>query len=123
MMKLNQYYDDRGVKKYMGFYLSEHTRELELEKKEANRINFGLKTMTLTEVSEVIEIALTKDLPVLIQPNIKTIDGRGFNDNIVGKILGFSGDLIYVNELCISINLIRHIAISENVKWYVRSEG
>lgn len=121
-MKLNHYYCERGIQKYMGFYLSEHTREIEIERKKNRRINYGLELMPLNDISEIIEIALRKDLPVIIQPNIKAIDGRGFDDNIIGKILGFNGDLLYVGELCISINLIRHITISESIKWYVRNE-
>ncbi|MEG0731056.1 MAG: hypothetical protein RR470_01605 [Vagococcus sp.] len=123
MIKLNHYYSERGIQKYMGFYLSEHTREIELERKKNSRVNFGLEIMTTKEISEIIEIALIKDLPVIIQPNIKAIDGRGFDDNIIGKIVGFNGDLLYVGNLCISINLIRHITISESTKWYVRDEA
>ena len=29
MVELNHYYHDRGIKKYLGFYLSEHTHALE----------------------------------------------------------------------------------------------
>ncbi len=123
MMKLNQYYQDRGIQKYMGFYLSEHTREIEIEKISSSRFNFGLDVMNFEEISEIIEFAVTKNLPVIIQPNIKSIDGRGFNDSIMGKILGFSGEFLYINELCISINLIRHITISQSIKWYVRDEA
>lgn len=32
-------YDDRGMAKWMGFYLSEHTAEMDIEKRE--EIHFG----------------------------------------------------------------------------------
>ena len=118
MMKLNQYYQERGIKKYMGFYLSEHTRELKKDQEANSKINLGLEMMSFREVTEIIEISLSKNLPVSIQPNIKRIDGHGFDDNITGLIAGYSGDLLYIDETCISLNLIRHISLIEPSKWY-----
>lgn len=119
-MKLNSYYHDRGIQKYVGFYLSEHTREVEKERKENHRFNFGLEEMSSEKISEMIEIALLKDLPVVIQPNIKSMDNRGFRDNIMGKVLGFDGDVLYLNNGSISMDFIRHIVISPSVKWYLK---
>lgn len=122
MTRLNNHYTDRGVKKYMGFYLSEHTRDLKKDKQTRNHINFGLEAMSFKEISEIIEISLLKNLPVLIQPNIVSVDGKGFSDNIIGEIVGFNGDLLYVDNVCISLNLIRHIHLLERTKWYLRKE-
>lgn len=123
MSKLNHHYVDRGVKKYMGFYLSEHTSKLEKDKIAKNNINYGLEVMSFQAISEVIEIALLKNRPILIQPNIVNIDGQGFSENIIGMIVGFNADLLYVGDICISLNLIRHISIFERSKWYNRKEG
>ncbi|HCM90192.1 MULTISPECIES: hypothetical protein [Vagococcus] len=119
-MKLNNYYHDRGIQKYMGFYLSEHTREIDKENRESRRFNFGLEEMSYEAISEVIEIALVKDLPVVIQPNVKSMDNRGFRDNIMGKVLGFNGDILFLSNGQIQLDLIRHIVITPSVKWYLK---
>lgn len=117
-MKLNSYYQERGVKKYMGFYLSEHTRELKKDQEANLKVNLGLEMMSFKEIAETIEISVSRHLPISVQPNIKQTDGHGFSDSIMGYVEGFSGDLLYIGDTCISLNLIRNICLIEPSKWY-----
>lgn len=46
MVELNHYYHDRGIKKYLGFYLSEHTHALETLSSKNNDADFAEQMMS-----------------------------------------------------------------------------
>lgn len=117
-IELNHYYHDRGIKKYLGFYLSEHTRELHQLDKEQSLVNEGKEMMTFDDIFDVINIAIMKQIPVVIQPNVANSEDGSFFDEIKGKINGFTETTIYIDDLSIELSLIRHIEFTSDVKWY-----
>ena len=66
-MELNSYYQDRGMMKYNGFYLSEHTSSLEKEKNNRYAVISGKDEMTLETIYEVIDYSffnsILKEVP------------------------------------------------------------
>ncbi|MFW8053374.1 hypothetical protein [Vagococcus fluvialis] len=116
-MELNSYYQDRGMMKYNGFYLSEHTSSLEKEKNNRYAVISGKDEMTLETIYEVIDYSFFKNEQVSIQLNIKDIEGN-FLPDVYGFIKGYDELGIYIDHMKIPLEQIRHIVILETTKWY-----
>lgn len=75
MKYLNDEYQDRGMKKWAGFFLSEHTAEQEKNQKGLAHINSPKPQMSEQEIGEVLQVARLKNKSVAIQ--IEAIDNEG----------------------------------------------
>ncbi|EGP5189799.1 hypothetical protein EID59_14040 [Enterococcus faecium] len=75
MKYLNDEYQDRGMKKWAGFFLSEHTAEQEKIQKRLAHINSPKPQMSEQEIGEVLQVARLKNKSVAIQ--IEAIDNEG----------------------------------------------
>ena len=117
-IELNDYYQDRGIKKYLGFYLSEHTREIHHASEQSNEIYTGKPMMSYEDIFSVINESILKDQPVMIQPNLANIENGSFTDELCGKIEGYTETSLYINQLPIDLSLIRHIELISQDKWY-----
>lgn len=114
-------YDDRGMAKWMGFYLSEHTAEMEIEKKERNTFWSRKSKMSEIEISEMLETSYTSREVVEIQLSELNTDGNAYAD-IVGVVEGFRDTSIFVSHpdtgiQVIPSNSINHIRIINPNKW------
>jgi len=114
-MEAKQTYQDRGMMKWIGFYLSDHTAVLSKEAKERNRINVGKEQMSLEEIGETLQQAYLKNKRIAIQ--LETLDNEGnYPDDLVGKISGQREEQIYLDEedrgmLHLTIEQIHHVEI------------
>lgn len=101
-------YQDRGMVKWQGFYLSDHTqrieRDSEVERKRAERIK--RPAMEKDKVLEFIQEAFQKRLRVAIQMNWSD-HNQHIPDLIVGLIEGqyqgkivIDGKLIVIEDIC-----------------------
>lgn len=114
-MEAKQTYQDRGMMKWIGFYLSDHTAVLSKESKERNRINVGKEQMSLEEIGETLQQAYLKNKRIAIQ--LETLDNEGnYPDDLVGKISGQREEQIYLDEedrgtLHLTIEQIHHVEI------------
>lgn len=109
----DNHYVDRGMKKWQGFFLSDHTSALKQKQTEDNEIlvREAKKQMAIKNISETINQAIVKNKYVRIQLNEKDINGI-FSKEIEGKILGNHEDQIYVGDNgFVRTELIRHIEI------------
>lgn len=113
-------YQDRGVVKWFGMMLSDHSEAL---KKEKNNKSEGIKPkekMDIINISKVIYQAYTTGYPVIIQANILE-NGHYFKD-IKCKIKGCSD-----NKICLvlqnnqikycKLDEIRNIELSTEYHW------
>ncbi len=116
-MELNAYYNDRGVKKYNGFYLSEHTATLDKERNNRYATIAGKDEMSPEQLYEVIDYALFKSKEVSIQLNMKDIEGD-FLPDVCGVIDGYDEVNLYVNQVAVPFNQIRHAMLLETKTWY-----
>lgn len=114
-------YDDRGMIKWMGFYLSEHTAEMEKEAIVRNKVWVRKESMSDIEIGNTLNKAFQDSQAVTIQ--LSELDGEGsaFED-IVGSIEGFDENTLYISNLENGIQLvpmdsINHIEITEQSKW------
>ena len=75
MTYLNNQYHDRGMKKWAGFFLSEHTAEQEKIQKGLAHINPQKFQMSEQEISEVLQLAIVKTN--LLQSRLKRLIAMG----------------------------------------------
>lgn len=108
-----KYYVDRGMMKWQGYYLSDHTSMLNVEaENKRQRLNQKIRPQdSKQQIAATIEVAITKCREVVVQ-----IDERDQNnqlaEEIKGKILGYSGDELYFgDDVFIKIELIRNIRL------------
>lgn len=101
-------YQDRGVVKWFGMMLSDHSEAL---KKEKNKIREKIepkKKMTIKEISKVVHQAYFTGYPVIIQANVLE-NGEYFQD-IRCRIKGHSE-----NKICLLLqnNQIKYCKLEE----------
>ena len=104
MTYLNNQYHDRGMKKWAGFFLSEHTAEQEKIQKGLAHINPQKFQMSEQEISEVLQLAIVKNKPVAIQIEAIDSDGNYYDLNFRSRK---SWVKLYV--CCFNLLLIRYL--------------
>ncbi|KAF0337746.1 hypothetical protein [Pediococcus acidilactici] len=104
-------YIDRGMVKWQGFYLSDHTSALNAEHETKDKVlqREVSPQMTVKEITDVINKAIVKNKTVKIQTN--KCDSNGiFEAPIVGKISGYVSSELYINiKTIVKIDMIRSI--------------
>ena len=113
-------YDDRGMAKWIGFYLSEHTSEMEKDKGARNKVWDRKEPMTELEIGEVIDKAYGKHSTVIIQTSELDLEGYAFED-IIGSIEAIQDNNLYVQSAeyglrLISIDSINNIQFDQQLK-------
>ncbi|MGY3765381.1 hypothetical protein ACWOAH_02345 [Vagococcus vulneris] len=117
MIRLNDYYKDRGIVKYQGFFLSEHTTSIMNEESDRNLEIFGKEQMSEEQIMELIERAIMKQQRISVQLNLKDMTGN-FMEDISGMVLGYEDGTLYLDDAPIMISQIRHVEMEENKVWY-----
>lgn len=106
-------YIDRGMIKWQGFYLSDHTSALNAEHEAQNKaLNREIPPqMTSEEITSVINQAIVKNRVVKIQTN--KCDSNGiFEPSIIGNIRGYISDQLYINsKIAVKTVMIRSIIL------------
>ncbi|GAB6091960.1 hypothetical protein [Furfurilactobacillus curtus] len=104
-------YVDRGMLKWQGYYLSDHTSALKKEaaiKHEHHLAKPQQSTMTITKI---LAQAFTKHQHVSIQCLSHRSDGQLMAD-ITGAVLGYQENNVYLShKQSVAISEIRHIEI------------
>lgn len=114
-LEAKKVYQDRGMMKWIGFYLSDHTAVLNKESKERNHINVEKEQMTLEEIGKVLQQAYLQNKRIAIQ--LEALDDEGnYLDDLVGRIIGQKEEQIYLNEeergaVHLAIEQIHHVEI------------
>lgn len=109
-------YNDRGRLKWAGFYLSDHTEEIDAYNEQRASQNLSKEQMTNEEISEVLNAAVIKNRLVCIQKEERNAEGY-CPDDIIGKILGSDEQGIYVGKDKIHYDELRHVEFYQDNKW------
>lgn len=114
-MEAKQVYQDRGMLKWIGFYLSDHTAVLNKEEQKRHQINLAKEPMTLEKIGEVLQQAYLQNRRIAIQLEMLNDEGH-YLDDLVGKITGQKEDQIYLLEeergmLHLALEQIHHVDI------------
>lgn len=114
-------YDDRGMAKWMGFYLSEHTSEMEKDNTVRTKVWLRKEPMSDYEIGEVLDVAFKTHSKVIIQTAELNDEGTAFED-IIGVVEGHDGNTLYVSDVdfgvqLVAIDSINNIKIADCMKW------
>ncbi|TYC50510.1 hypothetical protein ESZ50_02255 [Weissella muntiaci] len=94
-----KYYVDRGMVKWNGYYLSDHTESAGKHSADEahKRSQVAMPEMAVEEVTEIIFKAYAQNAEISVQANSKS--KMGFNSPIIsGKVKGFDDTHIYIGE-------------------------
>ena len=103
-------YQDRGMKKWQGFMLSDHIATLNRDKEEKAKVYSEKDTMSETEVSQILLQAFANNKTVSFQLKEKTLDKK-IQPDIVGLVKGYNGDKIIIGDTEVELSNINHIEI------------
>ena len=109
-------YVDRGIMKWQGMYLSEHTAEMEKELQEEEHVILAKDKMTEQEIQLVLASAYETQQLITIQLEMKDMDNNYFED-ISGTIMGFDEQGILVDGKLVLYEEIRHAELKSFHKW------
>lgn len=106
-------YQDRGMLKWQGFYLSDHTSALNKVKAEREKKTEYRPQQTLEEISALLAKAFSNNKTVEIQLN-NLNQNDIIEPTIETKIKGYNDDNIIIkNERFISIENIRNVKMND----------
>lgn len=109
-------YVDRGIVKWTGMYLSEHTSELNnVEQSIVNQAK-QKEQMTADEINRVLSEAQLKRLSVAIQKEARDINGN-YQPDVRGIIKGFDKRALLFDGEKVDFDEIRHVEIYDKKKW------
>lgn len=109
-------YEDRKLLKWNGFYLSEHTAQMDA-KKAAKAYSWPAKpTLSPTEIDRILYEARLKDKNIAIQKEEVNEEGHYLPD-ITGKIQGYDTLGIYIANQKIDYDEIRNVEFITVKKW------
>ncbi|WYJ91997.1 hypothetical protein A5888_003770 [Enterococcus sp. 9E7_DIV0242] len=109
-------YVDRGIMKWQGMYLSEHTAEMEKEQQEEEHVIVPKEKMSEYDIQQVLASAYESQLLIAIQLEMKDTDNNYFED-VTGKLMGFDELGILVDGKLVLYEEIRHVALKSFHKW------
>lgn len=115
-------YKDRGIVKWFGMMLSDHSEALKKEEAHNQMLAVEAKEeMTEVEISQVLHKAFVMDYPVLIQANVMR-NGNYYQD-LECKVIGY-----VENQICFvlkdgrstscTLEEIRNVDIMNTLDWY-----
>ncbi|PZL71696.1 hypothetical protein CI088_11890 [Enterococcus plantarum] len=109
-------YEDRGMKKWQGFFLAEHTASVSRENKRLRKVVPQRRKMTEGEIGQICEFAFKNDRQVTVQLEIKDTEGKYFDDTI-GFIEGFDELGYIINDTKVHYDEIRNVELFDFRKW------
>ena len=112
----NYEFKDRGMLKWGGFLLAEHSARNEHECETRNQFYPPLPLMDEDTINTVIQEAVLNNKSVSIQTKDINIDGL-HAANITGKILGGENGELLIGDKRILYEDIRHISCVKIQKW------
>lgn len=101
-------YRERGIVKWQGFFLSDHTSQLNIINKERREVTEALDPQSLDLSLNQLMYAYSNYLPVLVQKNAVNFDHQ-FTKNIIGYIDGFGNEFVSINKEKIYFENIRSV--------------
>lgn len=109
-------YNDRGMVKWNGFYLSEHTENLDdVQHKSYNKPK-QKPQMDIDEIGQILEEAQLKHLKIAIQLEEVDVDNN-YKPDIVGFLNGYDELGFWISQTKVNYDEIRHVELANDLKW------
>lgn len=103
-------YHDRGMKKWMGFYLSDHTQKIEKKDALDRSVEIKRESESLEEISAKLLEAFGQHLPINVQ--LKELDFNGqMKPSLTGFVAGYQNSEIMIENQRIDLDEINSIEI------------
>lgn len=114
-------YDDRKMAKWLGFYLSEHTAEMNKEKNQRHEVWQRREPMSEETVGKILNQAYTNQQQVRLQLAYLNAEGQPEAD-LIGLIAGMDQQTIYLVEemdrfQAILLEQIQYVELVTKIKW------
>ena len=103
-------YQDRGMKKWQGFMLSDHIAALNRDKENNAKEYSEKESMSEADISQVLLQAFANNKIVSVQLKEKTLDKK-IQPDIVGLVKGYKGDRIVIGDTEVELSNINNIQI------------
>ena len=104
-------YQDRGMKKWQGFMLSDHIAALNKDKENNAKVYTEKETMSEADISQVLLQAFANNKVVVVQLKEKTLDKK-IQPDIVGLVKGYDEDKIIIGDTEVELSNINNIQIN-----------
>ncbi|GAA0038720.1 hypothetical protein [Lactobacillus amylovorus] len=105
-------YQDRGMKKWAGFYLSDHTAKINQDKKRRDTVYVKKKTMSQKDIRAILLKSFGEHRKVSVQLKDLSID-NDLQADIVGFVDGYQEDTVIISGNLVLIEDINHIEFIE----------
>lgn len=111
-LEAKQNYQDRGMIKWIGFYLSDHTALLNKDNQQRYKENPQKPQLPLEEISSLLQQSYTMNKRIALQ--LEELDNeRNYYDDLVGRVIGQKEQMIYLATdeqaiIHLEIERIRH---------------
>ena len=104
-------YQDRGMKKWQGFMLSDHIVALNKDKENNAKVYTEKVTMSEEAISQVLLQAFANNKVVVVQLKEKNLDKK-IQPDIVGLVKGYEDDKIIIGDNKVELSNINNIQIN-----------
>ena len=104
-------YQDRGMKKWQGFMLSDHIAALNKDKENNAKVYTEKDTMSEEAISQALLQAFANNKVVSVQLKEKTLDKK-IQPDIVGLVKGYDEDKIIIGDTEVELSNINNIQIN-----------
>ncbi|MGX6979626.1 hypothetical protein ACWN8V_10280 [Vagococcus elongatus] len=111
-----RHYQDRKKMKWMGFYLSDHTAQIDKDRIEQQPVSIKKERLSESEINKILAQAKIKGLTVSIQKEEINLENSYLSD-IEGKISGSDESNIFINDQKVGYDQIKHVEIIDHKKW------
>ena len=105
-------YQDRGMKKWAGFYLSDHTAKINQDKKRRDTVYVKKKTMSQKDIRAMLMRSFGERRKVSVQLKELSVD-NDLQADIVGFVEGYQEDTAIISRNLVLIEDINHIEFIE----------
>lgn len=103
-------YHDRGMQKWGGFFLSDHTVQINKDNKKANTIYQKEAEMDMQEISRILLKAFSDHYKIRLQLKDRNYNNE-FKKDITGFVNGYYASKIIVSGYAVEIEDINHVEI------------
>lgn len=115
-LEAKKVYEDRGMLKWIGFYLSDQTAAINKDVKERSRVNPQKEQLDGEEINRILNEARIKSKPVAIQLNSVNPDAQ-YSDDVTGMVRGYDSLGIYIDNTRVLYDEIRNVEFFDWHKW------
>lgn len=107
----DQVYHDRGLMKWQGFYLSDHTAALKQVKAAEHQQLAIQPQQSVVKITQRLAFAYRQHLAVIVQLNQLTAATGAPLPAVQGVVQGYHEETVYIGGQPLALALIRHVKV------------